>query len=199
MTELERKILDASIELVVEQGVRAVSFREVARRAGVSHQAPYHHFKNQQGLLRAIALEGFEGLNTAMKQAASGHREPMDALIAAGHAYVTFAVRHIGHFRVMFQNALVDIHDESAPVLEATDAYGTLLCLATAAHDAGHGRGISTEHVTWMCWSVVHGIANLLVEGILAKKGSLSIEQQEGLATTVVSALGSLMRAERGA
>ena len=70
MTDTRKAILDATLELVAEQGVRAVSFREVARRAGVSHQTPYHHFGDHLGILRAIAAEGFETLNAAMDAAA---------------------------------------------------------------------------------------------------------------------------------
>ncbi|MEL6186057.1 MAG: TetR/AcrR family transcriptional regulator, partial [Myxococcota bacterium] len=109
--DLDRKILDASADLIAERGVRNVSFREVARRAGVSHQMPYHIFKNLQGILTALAREGFSTLAAQMNAAADAESDAGDRLTAAGFAYVDFACSHVGHFRVMFQRALVDVHD----------------------------------------------------------------------------------------
>lgn len=89
MSDLRRKSLDASAALVAEHGVRQVSFREVARRAGVSHQAPYHHFGNYQEILRHLVSEGFTSLGEAMRTAAEeAGPDPLDALCAAGVAYV---------------------------------------------------------------------------------------------------------------
>lgn len=163
---VRRRVLDASIALVAEQGVRAVSFREVARRAGVSHQAPYHHFGDHHGILRAIAQEGFVKLTRAMQDAAGKHEEPLAALVASGVAYVTFARKQPGYFRVMFQRTSGD--DEDLP--EAIEAYMTLVRLATAVHRAGHGNGLSIEVISRLAHATVHGIASLLVEGSLRTK-----------------------------
>lgn len=194
MTDLRRKILDASIALVAEQGVRQVSFREVARRAGVSHQAPYHHFGNYSGILRAIAQEGFDSLSAEMREAADAcDGDSMQALTEAGCAYVRFARTHPGHFRVMFQQALVDVHDPDAPVVEAETTHGTLVRLATAASEDGYG-GLDPETTAHLCWATVHGLASLLVEGILANKMTLTPEIEEALTDRVVRSLDGLMR-----
>lgn len=192
---LRRKVLDASIALVAEQGVRAVSFREVARRAGVSHQTPYHHFGDHRGILRAIAREGFAALSKAMRDAstAAGH-DPVDGLTAAGIAYVTFARDHLGHFRVMFQRALVDVHDPDAPMPEAEATYATVVRLCTEAHEAGHGRGLSVETLTATAWSLVHGLATLMTEGVLARKHDATGPASDLLIDEVVRGLGRLLR-----
>jgi AcrR family transcriptional regulator len=193
VTDLHRRILDASLALIAEQGVRAVSFREVARRAGVSHQAPYHHFKNHHGILQAIAREGFAALTAAMREAAAAAGgDPLDALHAAGVAYVLFARDHVGHFRVMFQGSLMDIHEAVELMPEVEQTHATLVELASAAVKAGHGAGLSEAEVSSLCWSTVHGLANLLVEGTLRSKG-VREEDHEALARTVVGALRRLL------
>ena len=197
VSDLRRKILDASVALVAEQGVRAVSFREVARRAGVSHQAPYHHFGDHHGILRAIAAEGFEGLASAMSDAAAAHDDPLHALEAAGVAYVRFARDHAGHFRVMFQRALVDLHDAEAPIPEAERTHATLVRLARAAHRAGHGAGLSETALTYLAWSAVHGLAFLLIEGTLGSKAVRTKKQEAALVEQVVGAITTLLGADR--
>jgi len=195
MKGLRRRILDASVDLVEEQGVRAVSFREVARRAGVSHQAPYHHFGNHHGILRAIAKEGFAGLCKAMNDAGEeAGPDPMDALTAAGVAYVNFARGHAGHFRVMFQQALVDVRDEEDPIEEAEATHGTLLRMAREAHDAGYGRHLSADGLAHLCWSTVHGISVLLVEGVLASKTPMDEAAEAMLVDQVVEGLSALLK-----
>ena len=198
MSGLRQKILDASVTLVEEQGVRAVSFREVARRAGVSHQAPYHHFGNHHGILRAIAQEGFAGLGQAMNLAADrAGDDPLRALTDAGVAYVNFARSHAGHFRVMFQRALVDLRNEEAPIEEAEATHATLVRLADAAHAAGYGAQLTADSLAHLCWSTVHGISVLLVEGVLADKAELTEADEDALVEQVVRGLSALLGVDR--
>lgn len=190
MSDLRRTILDATVALVAEQGVRAVSFREVARRAGVSHQVPYHHFGNVAGILHAIAEEGFTAQADAMEHAAAAHDDALDALAASGLAYVRFAREHTGHFRVMFQRALVDL----AQCAAAERTHGVLVRLSEAAHRAGHGAQLAPEAVTHLCWSTVHGLAFLLIEGTLERKpGELD---EDALIVSVVGGLRALLERE---
>jgi AcrR family transcriptional regulator len=163
-----RQILDSSVALVAEQGVRAVSFREVARRAGVSHQTPYHYFGDYRGILTEIAREGFAALADAMQAAADDAANPVEALRDAGVAYVGFAVTHVGHFRVMFQQpSEVGTRPELA---EAQRTRVVLAGLADAVVGAGGGHGMPSDVVAQLCWSTVHGLATLQVEGLLAGK-----------------------------
>ena len=200
LDKLRRKVLDASIALVAEHGVRAVSFREVARRAGVSHQTPYHHFGDHLGILHAVAKEGFAALTAAMTAAAaSAGEDPPGALHAAGVAYVAFARSHVGHFRVMFQRTLVDVHDEQMPLPEADQTYGTLVRLATAVHRAGYGGRLSAEGVAHLSWSTVHGLSLLLVEGIMASKRPSRRANDADLIRQVVGGLDLLLRTRRPA
>ncbi|MCA9555264.1 MAG: TetR/AcrR family transcriptional regulator, partial [Myxococcales bacterium] len=87
---LRDRILAASVELVQEAGIGALSMREVARRAGVSHQAPYHHFSDKEAILAALAEAGFRRLADAL-EAATG-ADAVEALTASGQAYLQFAI-----------------------------------------------------------------------------------------------------------
>jgi AcrR family transcriptional regulator len=171
VSDLRRRILDASVALVAEQGVRSMSFREVARRAGVSHQAPYHHFGSDLGILQEIAREGFRDLTQSMREAAVATSDPLEALTRAGIAYVVFAKGHVGHFRVMFQRQCPG-DDAATALAEAEQTHQTLVELCAAARRAGAGQGLSAEALTTLSWSVVHGLATLLVEGTLTQKPS---------------------------
>ena len=191
MSDLRRKILDASIELVAEQGVRAVSFREAARRAGVSHQTPYHHFGDHRGVLSEIAREGFAGLADAMTAAAATQDDALDALTEAGAAYVEFATGHVGHFRVMFQQPFDAA--ESVALPEAARTHEVLVRLTQEAVDSGHGHGLSPDLLTDLCWSTVHGLATLLVERILEDKPSMSAKDRARFARDVIESLAGLL------
>ncbi|MEM6558541.1 MAG: TetR/AcrR family transcriptional regulator [Myxococcota bacterium] len=195
MTELRRRIIDASVTLVDEKGVRSISFREVARRAGVSHQAPYHHFGNVHGILRAIAEEGFSALATAMRTAAdAAGDDPIERLTQAGRAYVGFAHSNTGHFRVMFQHALVDVHDETQPLREAGDSYRTLVELATAVCESGLTKETRVDELVRLAWSAVHGVSVLLVEGVLGRKTPATKDELAAIAASVADHMGRLLR-----
>lgn len=189
--DARRRILDASIALVAEQGVRAVSFREVARRAGVSHQTPYHHFGDHVGILREIAREGFVSLADAMQSAADrAGDDPSRALHEAGIAYVKFARAHVGHFRVMFQGALI-VGDDQPPLPEGERTFDTLVRLVTAAHRAGAGHGLSVEAMSRLAWSTVHGLSLLLIEECIRAK--TPVVDEAAITRQVVGALSRLL------
>ena len=103
---LRRALLDAALDEIAERGAAEISLRELARRAGVSHAAPAHHFGDKRGLLTAIAVEGFE-LQTAALRDAHGD----GAFLEAGLAYIAFAVEHPAHFAVMYRPDLYRADD----------------------------------------------------------------------------------------
>src|SRR5690349_24467205 len=97
--DLPEALLKATAQLVQEQGVGALSLREVARRAGVSHGAPAHHFGDKAGLLTALATQGFELFTAALRKARDeAGTEPLRRFAATGYAYVLFASEHRAHF-----------------------------------------------------------------------------------------------------
>lgn len=165
---LRDRILAASVELVATEGIAKLSMREVARRAGVSHQAPYHHFKDREAILAGVAEEGFAALSEALEGAAGP--DPIAALTEGGRAYVRFAIEHPAHFRVMFRPELVRLEDHPSAHEVADRAYAGLEALVARAVDAGALPAERAPGVVTLSWSFVHGLASLLLDGPLAEK-----------------------------
>ncbi|MFI2672381.1 TetR/AcrR family transcriptional regulator [Streptomyces albidoflavus] len=149
--DLRRAVLAAAEEVIRAEGPQALSLRDLARRAGVSHAAPAHHFKDRTGLLTAFAAEGW-ALFAASLQAAPDLRE-------RGVAYVRFAREHPAHFQVMFQPALLRTED---PALRAaTAAAGEALRAGVAGTPGADGTRPRLAGVA--AWSLAHGFASLLL------------------------------------
>ncbi|MFE9995743.1 TetR/AcrR family transcriptional regulator [Streptomyces avermitilis] len=149
--DLRRAILGAALDVIATDGPSALSLRDLARRAGVSHAAPAHHFKDRTGLLTAIAAEGYELLAAALADA--------DDLRDAGVRYVRFATRHPAHFQVMFTPELLRAND-----LELTTAKALAgERLRSAVSDAPAGRGPDPRLAGVAAWSLAHGFATLLL------------------------------------
>src|SRR6516165_5625223 len=103
-TDLRQKVLQASLALIEEGGLDRLSMREVARKSGVSHQAPYYYFGDREAILAAIAGEGFAKLGQSFVRAvARAGSEPAKALEGIGRAYIGFALRHPAYFQAMFR------------------------------------------------------------------------------------------------
>src|SRR5215218_3535844 len=119
--DLRRALLQAALEAIAEVGPAAVSLRDLARRAGVSHAAPAHHFGDKAGLLTAVATDGFRRLAATLGEA----YEATGSFLEVGVAYVRFAVTHRAHFEVMFRPELN--HTDDPELVRARDAARALL------------------------------------------------------------------------
>jgi len=160
---LQRTVLDAAIAIVASSGPDDVSLRDVARRAGVSHQAPYHHFKDREGLFAAICEEGFAQLANILESTAPQSKEAMCL------AYVRFALDHKGHFRVMFRSDICNLEHYPSALAQADRSFGALTDFVVK--ELGPNASIDDVRLsaTYM-WSVAHGLATLLLDGPLEKK-----------------------------
>lgn len=165
---LPRALLDAALAVMADQGVAALSLREVARRAGVSHAAPAHHFKDKTGLLTALAIEGFEKFRVALEQARDQAPEhPLARYAATGKAYVRFAVAHPQHFELMFGHERIDM--TNADLQSAGKcAYDVLLEVTAAAQGEGLAPKLPTDLMATGAWAFVHGFATLWLAGNLS-------------------------------
>ncbi|MEU4112515.1 TetR/AcrR family transcriptional regulator [Streptomyces sp. NPDC027717] len=150
--DLRRAVLSAALDVIAADGPGALSLRDLARRAGVSHAAPAHHFKDRTGLLTAIAAEGFGLLAQAVRES-SGLRE-------AGVRYVRFAREHPAHFQVMFSPELLRAEDLELTTARALAA--DALDQAVAGVDPGD-RGPDARLAGMAAWSLAHGYATLLL------------------------------------
>lgn len=163
--DLRRTLLDASLDLIAKEGLEGFSMREVARRAGVSHQAPYHHFADREAILAALVAEGFERLAQRMDEAAA-RADGADARFhAIGRAYVGFALDHPAHFKLMFRSELVreDRHHRAQAC--AQSAFDVLVRVVEQV--SAQRRGAPDRALVLAAWSLAHGLATLLLEGKL--------------------------------
>jgi len=155
--DLRRALLDEAIAAIAEGGPGAVTLRGLARRIGVSHAAPLHHFRDKAGLLTALAAEGYRLLAEALRDA--GHST--DDSLEIGVAYVRFATEHGPHFFVMFRPELY--HADDPELVEArTAAREALFGAMGCARDDDPDQATLTAGVAG--WSLVHGCATLYID-----------------------------------
>lgn len=170
---LREELVRQAVALAREKGEAGVVLREVARRAGVSHNAAYRHFADREELLAMVARAGMEELAAAMRARAgarSGGTKESRArkrLRAIGTAYVEFALAEPGLFGVAFASAIAGHPAQVEPVVAEGGPY-ELLCQAL---DALVAVGVLPEQhrpgAEIACWSAVHGFAVLHLEGPL--------------------------------
>ncbi len=149
--DLRAVILAEAARLIAERGAEALSLRELAREAGVSHAAPAHHFTDRRGLFTALATQGFQKLTQALADSGPDFS-------AAALAYVEFAVHNPGEFAVMFAKSLVDDQDPElvAAQVAARQELGRGVATLTDPHAAA-----DPDAAALAAWAMVHGYAML--------------------------------------
>jgi len=177
--DLRNALIGATLELIPEVGVRELSLRAVARRAGVSHGASYRHFQDKESLLAAVAEQGYNELALALHTAAqSSPQEPLAKLQAAGVAYVEFGIRHRQHLQVMFGGAIADFDAHPTLKLAAQNAHHELKAVVAEILRGGTTVGFDQEVIGAAAWSIVHGLTVLLAEGQIHGPDGKSLSQQ---------------------
>jgi AcrR family transcriptional regulator len=169
---LREALLKATLELIETDGIGAVSLRQVARAAGVSPRAPYHHFLDRAALLTALSDEGFRLLAVALTEAYAAAATPTEALEAILNAYVEFAWASPAYFRLMFRPELTQPHKSESGAEAGEAAFAVLAetvgeCLATKAVPA-----VDKNVLAITMWSLVHGYASLWLDGQLDHRTS---------------------------
>jgi AcrR family transcriptional regulator len=157
---LRESLLAAAAEEILTAGTAGLSLRSLARRAGVSHAAPAHHFGDKRGLFTALAAEGFRMLHHRTRPALG---RP-DALLAAGKRYVAFALDHPAHFEVMFDIPLLDPMDADL-AREREAAFEVLYQALRTGTGAIEDEQVLAQATA--AWVVVHGLATLWLTGNL--------------------------------
>jgi AcrR family transcriptional regulator len=162
--DLREALLRAAESELAEKGVEAFSLRGCARRAGVSHAAPAHHFPTADHLLTALAGVGFARLTASMRRhAEAAAPEPEARLIALGLGYIAFAEADPALFKLMFGSDRPS-HDDAAFKDCASAAFGTLVDAVAAIRGAPPLASAEGTRQLSAAWAVVHGLAHLLIE-----------------------------------
>lgn len=162
--DLAAALEDAAIQLLAERGLTHISLREVARKAGVSHNAPYHHFGDKQGLLKAVTARSLENLLKAVAAGRDSTDTPYARLLAAGEAYIRFAVEHPRQYEAMFNPEICAPHSPDpliAPLVEANEA----LLRSAIADVLPDIDQVELDNTAATLWAAVHGLATLVAGG----------------------------------
>ncbi len=183
--DVRTSILEASIALMNEGGLGSLSMREVARRAGVSHQAPYHYFTDREAILAELAGDGFDRLYDYMVSAIGLARNKAgDKNRAMGEAYIRFALNNPEVFRLMFRCEMVDLKRYPEAKLKADRCFQLVaITLGVTITDDKSNPDMAPVIA---CWSMAHGLATLMLEGKLGEAFGDTMDQREAAAGRII-------------
>ncbi len=171
---LRESLLAAADAVLAARGAQGITLRDVAKAAGVSHAAPYHHFASLNDLLAAVAERAFTRLGDAL-ELVSAEPDTGERLLKINDTYVACACAQPAQFRLMFGPLLTRKADYPELKAAAERAFGFVLAAANA-HDAQNGPVLALTG-----WSLAHGLSNLLIDGALDDL-PISLESTKGLA-----------------
>lgn len=163
-TDTRERLIEAAIEIAQEEGVLAVGLREVARRAGVTHSAPYRHFSDRRDLIVAAAERGFHELFAyVVDRQRETSDDPLERFWELGVAYFMFATTRPGLFRLMFSR-------EASRAEQLRPAEGAVFSMCVGAIGAAQGAGFvmhgDVQKMALVAWSSMHGLAMLHLDGL---------------------------------
>jgi AcrR family transcriptional regulator len=197
--ELRGKILDAARELFVAEGIERVSMRKIADKIGYSATTLYHHFPDKGALLMAVCEADFLALRGGFEKIAR-IADPLERLRSLGLAYIEFALKHPGHYRLMFMTPHLHQLDLGSESLRKgnpdQDAYAFLRQTVAAVIEAGLFREEyrDPDLVAQVMWSGVHGVVALHL--VMSQDDWLDWRPVETIARSVVDVMISGLRPE---
>jgi AcrR family transcriptional regulator len=179
--DLRRALIDTALEMVTEEQNWTFSLRELARRAGVSHQAPYNHFPEKQDLLGAVAVVGFERLRDGMLRAMAGIDAPEALVDVIGRTYVRLGLENPALYRLMFGPALADAGPGNRPTIARSAGARARAVLEEAIQRGARSGAFAVPAdnredqvlAAHAFWSAVHGLTMLVIDDLLAPNVSV--------------------------
>ncbi|MBV1907176.1 MAG: TetR/AcrR family transcriptional regulator [Pseudomonadales bacterium] len=186
--DLQHELLCAARTLLEENNIASLSLRAVAKKVGVSHTAPYRHFKDKESLLAGIAIEGFIELTAQLTQAAALHPDdPAAQLLEAGQRYVQLVLDNPQCVQLMFGGILPC--DDTYPKLQeyGDGAFAAVKGIIEKGQTQGVFRKGDIELMALTAWSGIHGLSLLFISGSLNNAVSSTLEVHP--LTTAVTAL----------
>jgi AcrR family transcriptional regulator len=176
--DLKNALIKAGTEILASKGLGGLSLRQVAKQAGVSHAAPYAHFKDKQALIAAISTEGFKQLYSQIESVKKTHQaEPESLLIETAWSYVQFALNEPDRFKLMFSSMLEKEKEYPDFVEISQDNFQQLVEIVKLCQQANILKGGDSDLIALSVWGTVHGFVSLLLEGQIShtvlEKGTL--------------------------
>ncbi len=168
--ELKEACVRAAHEFIAEQGVENLSLRDVARRLGVSHQAPYKHYPSRDHLLAEVIRRCFRGF-AADLDARGTHDNPWDDLEALGRRYLAYARSHPVEYRLMFGTPWPATAAETGLADEASHAFDVLRDVLRRIHGAQAAQRARVDLDAMFIWSNMHGLASISQSNVMAHLG----------------------------
>jgi AcrR family transcriptional regulator len=190
---LRQALLDACLALIEQEGIGAVSLRRVAREAGVSSGAPYHHFPDRAALLSALSVQGFEELSERARRARAAAGTPQEALSALVEGYVVFAAERRALFQLMMRPELTGPDKQPDVHAAGEAAIGVLTEVIIDCQRAGVAPPGDPATLVALAWSVMHGLASLRLDGPLEHKAAQFGTSPEQLTRDVAALLETLV------
>lgn len=168
--DLPNALIEAALKRIAAEGVEKLSLRAVARDIGVSQTAPYRHFKDKTHLLVAIAQQGFRML-AQQKEGARAYTDTLDELIESGIRYVTFAINNPERYKLMFGSKIENRCEYEGLMAAGHGAFDVII--ERVARGTEEGLLIEEDPLVLAksCWTTVHGIASLYIDGYFEDLG----------------------------
>jgi len=164
--DLKNALIQAGIEILAHEGVYGLSLRKVARKAGVSHAAPYSHFTDKQGLIAAISTEGYNKLRGRLEQVWQTYEhDTLQLLARTGWEYVQFALDDPDLFKITFSGVVEKEKDYPALVDAAQKTFGMLVKVVARCQTDGILRAGPLDLTALSVWSAIHGFVTLSLDG----------------------------------
>lgn len=186
--DLRQKIIEESLAWIEQENIVSLSLRGVAKRLGVSHNAPYRHFPDKESLLVAIAKIGFSQLHDALEQAAkSSPNDHQQQLENIGVASIQYAVSHRAYYQVMFSDRQLICEDHPELYRLSQAAFNVLLDAIKAGQSAQVFIFQDSLQLARICWSMTHGLSMLAIDNQLAITEEDELTELARMATKVVS------------
>jgi|HigsolmetaAR201D_1030396.scaffolds.fasta_scaffold14961_2 AcrR family transcriptional regulator len=166
---LKVALIDAGIAILNEQGLPALSLRNVAQRIGVSHTAPYAHYNDKHALIAAIAAAGYQEFTQTLQAIELQHADkPLAQLCSSAWAYYQFSQRSPAHFRLTFSGTVEQQHDYPDFIAAAHECFNQVLSIVGNAQRAQLLKPGPIELLTISVWGMVHGVVLLLLENLIS-------------------------------
>ena len=185
---LKQALIDASIKVLEEEGIEALSLRRSAREANVSQAAPYSHFRDKRDLLAATAEVGFQRLALKMVEDAIGTKTVLERLEKLSLSYINFAMENQALFYLMFGREIGNISDYPTLAMTAGKGYALISGAISNYYTENKITDKDPKAVTASIWGMVHGLASLLVDQKL-KIENIEADTQEEFVQKIFGAL----------